>query len=206
VRIQREFLQFLEPYLSDNKADPEHYEHASFNNYLLRVPGSFNSKTHTQVKVVQKWNGVRPDTKYLYGDFLAYLVDKRKEERKIECDGPRFSKRCSGQTSTVTSIIDWIEKLLNRPLGDFRKYCIWRIFTPYLINIKKLSYDDAFNVLKDWLKECDKITPLDFNANDRIKTNLRAAIRVGYLPVSFNKLELEKKELYHLISKGLRRN
>jgi hypothetical protein len=76
----------------------------------------------------------------------------------------------------------------------------------YLINVKKLSNDEAFNIIKDWLNECDKITLLDFSAYDKIKTTLRAAIRVGYLPLSFDKLKIENKELYHTISKSLGTN
>ena len=51
------------------------------NNYLLRVPGSVNSKTITEVKIVQRWNGVGPDVRFVYSYFLAYLVDKRNEPR-----------------------------------------------------------------------------------------------------------------------------
>jgi hypothetical protein len=72
----KECIRFLESYLSNYKADPNHYNNVSFNNCLLRVPGSINSKTKAEVKILQKWNNVRPDIKYLYGDFLAYLVDK----------------------------------------------------------------------------------------------------------------------------------
>jgi len=32
---------------------------------------------------------------------------------------------------------------------------------------------------------------LDFGVNDRIKTNLSAAARVGYLPISFNPLKAQ---------------
>ena len=54
--------------------------------------------------------------------------------------------------------------------------------------------------MKNWLDSCDKARPLDFNANLRIKDALRAAIRVGYLPMAFNDLKLENGELYRHIS------
>jgi hypothetical protein len=47
-----------------------------------------------------------------------------------------------------------LERLLDRPLDDFRKYCIWRIFVPYFINVKGLSRSDAFNIIKSWLDRC----------------------------------------------------
>jgi hypothetical protein len=62
---------------------------------------------------------------------------------------------------------------------------------PYLVNIKKLTYDDGFKAIKNWLNSCDKVRPLDFNANVKIKYTLRAASRVGYHPMAFSDLESE---------------
>ncbi|MGB7953702.1 MAG: hypothetical protein WCF23_06950 [Candidatus Nitrosopolaris sp.] len=75
----KEFLRFAERWLSDDKADYNHYNNVSMNNYLLKIPNSVNSKTNTEVKIVQRWNGVRPDVRFVYSYFLAYLVDKRNE-------------------------------------------------------------------------------------------------------------------------------
>ena len=77
----RDFLRFLEPFLSNNRADPNHYHHISMNNCLLRIPGSINSKSNTEVRILQRWNGIKPDIKFVYGDFLAYLIDKSNERR-----------------------------------------------------------------------------------------------------------------------------
>lgn len=60
-------------------------------------------------------------------------------------------------------MIRWIESLLITRLEDHRKYVLWLILAPYLINLKKLSYDEAFRVIRDWLNKCDKITPMNFN-------------------------------------------
>ncbi len=89
----KEFLRFAERWLSDGKADYNHYNNVSMNNYLLRVPSSVNSKTNTEVKIVQRWNGVRPDARFVYSYFLAHLMDKRNE--------PHYSG--------VTSNNNWIE-------------------------------------------------------------------------------------------------
>ena len=66
--------------------------------------------------------------------------------------------------------------------------------------VKKIAYDDAFNTMKNWLDSCDKIRPLDFNANVKIKDALKAATRVGYLPMAFDDLKAEERELYRDIS------
>jgi hypothetical protein len=90
----KDFIRFLEPLLSP-KADPNHYQNVSMNNCLLRVPGSINSKTKTEVKVKQRWNGDRPDIKYVYADFIAYLID-RSNDNHVRCRN--YNKR-----------MDWIE-------------------------------------------------------------------------------------------------
>jgi hypothetical protein len=89
----KEFLRFAERWLSDGKADYNHYNNISMNNYLLRVPNSINSKTNAEVKIVQRWNGVKPDVRFVYSYFLAYLVDKRNQ--------PHYSR--------VISNNNWIE-------------------------------------------------------------------------------------------------
>ena len=107
--------------------------------------------------------------------------------------------RCAAM-GTGRKIRHWIEILLNIPIGDYRKNATRRIVAPYLINIKKFSYDDAFNVTKQWLNKCDKMVPLDFNANPKIKYALMAATIVGYLPIGFSDLKAENEELHSLVS------
>jgi hypothetical protein len=46
------------------------------------------------------------------------------------------------QTINSTSIL-WIEKFLQTLLDDYRKYVVWRILSPYLINIRKCSVEEA---------------------------------------------------------------
>jgi hypothetical protein len=54
-------------------------------------------------------------------------------------------------------------------LTDYRKNALNLIFGPYLMNIKKLSYDDAFNIIEQLVNRCDSIKKLDSNFNYRIK-------------------------------------
>jgi hypothetical protein len=76
-----EFLRFFERFLCPF-ADSEHYNHVSMKNYLVRVPGSINSKSKQEVKILQRWDGKRPDIAYVYGDFYAYLMDKETAQQK----------------------------------------------------------------------------------------------------------------------------
>ena len=51
----------------------------------------------------------------------------------------------------------WIEILLGTAIEDYRKYALWRIVAPYLVNIRKLSHQDAVSVIREWLDKCDKL-------------------------------------------------
>lgn len=182
----KKFLRFSKDFLSNGKADKNNYP--SLESCLLRVPGSINSKYNTEVKIIQKWNGYRPHIRLLLGNYLAYLVDLKLKETKFET----MYYNPNGCNS-----IQWIEKLLQTPIEDSRKYCLWRILCPYLVNVKKLSFDEAIIILKKWLNECDKKRRLNFKPTSQINTNLRNA-REWY-PLSLEKLKQENKELYQLI-------
>lgn len=189
-------LRFAEWYLSTGKADSEHYHTVSFKNCLLRVPGSFNSKNSNQVQIVQKWNGdSKVPVHLLYSKFLAYLIDQ----------GSKVVKHHNSKTHTTLSEnsksayiveknsrlqrgkhIDWIEQLLQTPLPEHRKYCIWRILAPYFINIKHLSSDDSYNKIYQWLDRCNELKELDFDPKTKINDSLSRAINTAYLPISFN--------------------
>jgi hypothetical protein len=71
----RKFIQFAEQFLSNKKSDPCHRFTMSFKNCILRVPGSFNSKSEPriQVKIIQRWDGVRPSIKPLLSELYVYL-------------------------------------------------------------------------------------------------------------------------------------
>lgn len=51
----------------------------------------------------------------------------------------------------------------------------------------------------EWLNKCDKLKPL-VSVNDRIKPNLSAAARIGYLPIIFTDLKTANRQLADLIS------
>jgi len=177
---------------------------------MVRVPGSHNLECvkrnnnslgpTTEVKVIRRWDGDRPAINWLLRDFRRYLI-----QEKIDNNiAMRERKRLSPDTKTMPTKHLWIETLLDTPIDDYRKYAIRRIIAPYLINIRKLAYDNAFEITKKWLNNCDKIKPLDFNANIKIKDALRAANRVGYLHIGFSDLKSENGELYKHISNRIR--
>ncbi len=68
----RKFLQWSERHLSDNKANPCHTQGLSFKNCMLRVPRSINSKVNEEVKIIQRWNGIRPSIRALLAPIWIY--------------------------------------------------------------------------------------------------------------------------------------
>ncbi|MGC2383370.1 MAG: hypothetical protein WA631_09725 [Nitrososphaeraceae archaeon] len=86
----KQLLRFVEWYLSNGKCDLVHNNTVSFNNCMLRIPGSHNSKciqrndgkadSSTQVRIINRWNDIRAPIYLLIGSFLAYLVGHKMNE------------------------------------------------------------------------------------------------------------------------------
>ncbi len=192
--ISVKFLRFAEWFLSNGKSDKAHNTTVSFNNCMLRIPGSINSKNNAQVTIIQEWNGQRSSIKPLLEDFYVYLADQRlKELRSTISNRSRYKRK--GQEQSIS----WIETLLQTPIRNRRKYAIWRILSPYLINIKKLQYELAFDIIKEWLQRCNELKRLDFNIDQRIREGIDSAVRTGFFPISLEKLKDEDNELYRYI-------
>ena len=80
------------------------------------------------------------------------------------------------------------------------KNAISLILAPYLVNIKELSYSDAFLIIKNWLSKCSELRYLDGNFDYKIKYSLNTAIRKRQLPMKFSTLKMKNEELYNQLS------
>ncbi|HXX97670.1 MAG TPA: hypothetical protein VEL11_11200 [Candidatus Bathyarchaeia archaeon] len=100
----------------------------------------------------------------------------------------RFERKYPNRRIQVSEI-GWIERLLDKPLDDFRKYCITFILVSYLISVKRASYSETFDIIKSWLDECASIRRLDFNGKWRIKYYIKR-VR-NFKPISLHKLKNE---------------
>jgi len=211
----KKFPGFAERFLTNNKSDPCH--NLTFKSCLLRVPGTHNAKcveknngrldSTTEVKVTQKWNDNRPAINLILRDFRRYLIQERIDNNVAERKRSQFLskvKKTDWYSDSTTRRTSWIEILLDTPIEDYRKEAIRQIIAPYLINIRKLPYDDAYTIAKNWLNNCSEIKPLDFDGDARIKYALKAAARVGYIHMGFRDLKSENAELYNHISEELR--
>jgi hypothetical protein len=136
------FLKFAAQFLSNHKSDTNN--NPAFKSCLLRIPGSYNSKYIEQnkeiakVKVIQGWDGFRPKINPLLYHFYIHLADRKLKE---------FNNMRKIQTSQFRgNTIPWIEKLLETPIDDYRKNAVSLVLAPYLVNIRKLSYEAALNI------------------------------------------------------------
>ncbi len=201
------FIQFAEEYFTDYTADRLH--NPTVKSCLLRIPGSLNSKCiskeqEPEVRTIEEWDRKRPSIKPLLRDFRRWLIQKRiddiEELKKQEKKHAKFHMILSPQNqSHAITKIKWIEKgILEDPLPDHRKYIIWRVLSPYLLNVKKLPKEESYTVMKDWLDKCDILERLNFNAKLKIKEGLKGASK-GYFPISLEKLKEENKALYDIV-------
>jgi len=179
------------------KSDLQHNNTVSYANCMLRIPGSINSKNGEPVRIIQRWDGYRPEINYILYDF-SIRVYGQECLRLMNAHKRKQKQNKSSLDHNYNNQIYWIEKLLSTPLADHRKYCIWRILTPYLINIRKLTERDATNIIIDWLNQCDQLRKLDFNYDQKIREGIESAAK-GYLPISQEMLSEENEELYDLL-------
>jgi hypothetical protein len=201
------FLKFAEQYLSKNKSDASH--NPSFKSCMIRIPGSHNSKcilrnndlsdTSTEIKIIQRWDGYRPKINLLLGNFHVYLVDLKLKEIAEKNKSKMRHRFGSFANNDSSNTIGWIERLLQTPIEDYRKNAISLILAPYLITIRKYSYEQAFAVIKEWLNKYDTIKRLHSNFNPRIKYSLEIALKDGYRPLKSGTLKIKNKQLYNIL-------
>jgi hypothetical protein len=124
------FIQFAEERFTDNAADRLH--NPTVKSCLVRIPRSINSKCinkeeDAEVKIIQKWDGVRPSIQPLLIPFKTWLTQKRIDEKLKNAKFQMTVSRNQERTNTIK----WLEKgILERSLSDHRKYIIWRILSP----------------------------------------------------------------------------
>jgi hypothetical protein len=101
--------------------------------------------------------------------FRRWLIDEKIEER-IRLNSKMARAQAHVQTINSNTIW-WIEKLLQTPIDDYRKFTVWRIMIPYLINIRRLARDEVV-----------------------ISRNIHAVKKDGYLPIGLFEDMLRKMD------------
>ena len=81
-------------------------------------------------------------------------------------------------TNSRNYYYDWIEsKILQKAYPDYRKLIVGLILAPYLIVIKKLSYEESYKIINEWLQKCDSLSgrKLDFDPKYLINNNIKTS-------------------------------
>jgi Primase X len=186
------FLRFAAQFLSNHKSDTAN--NPAFKSCLLRIPGSYNSKyieQNKEVKIIQRWDGFRPKASPLYYHLYIYLADRKLKE---------FNNMQRNQTENYQgNTISWIEKLLHTPIDDYRKNAVNLILAPYLINVRKVSYDVALNIINSWLGKCGELRQLDQDFNYMVRYALKYCAKNGNRPLKLDTLKRKNKPLYDVL-------
>ena len=118
----------------------------------------------------------------------------------------RKNKNRNNNSNYNINYYRWIEvKIFENPFPDYRKIIVDLILAPYLINIKKLSYEESYQIIREWLDKCDKLKKLDNYSNFvnyRLHSALKAATQKGIGPMSLYKIKTDSRysnNLYLLI-------
>jgi hypothetical protein len=140
-------------------------------------------------------NSYLPKANPLYYDFYIHLADRKLRE---------FNNMQKNQTESHYTFrgktIPWIEKLLETPIDDYRKNAVSLILAPYLINIKKVSYDNALNIINNWLTECGKSRQLDQNFDYTVRYALKYSAKNEHRPLRLDTLKIKNLTLYNLLN------
>jgi Primase X len=166
--VSNKFLQFAERYLSNGKCDSSN--NPATRSCLLRIPGSLNSKCKAagidaEVKVLREWDGHRPDYRLLMGSFYAHLVGLEAQRQNYRHTTEQRENKSSGIPNDHS--IEWIERLLQTPIEDCRQNdAVSLIIAPYLINVKHLDADEAYDIIMEWLDKCEQLRPLSLSRHE----------------------------------------
>lgn len=212
----KEFIRFSKNDLSNGKSDSRFKP--SQDSCLLRVPGSLNGKFlenkdkrmigNFKVKVLQRWDGTRAHVSMDFlEDFRIHLIDRKIKEIKENNNYNNCNRnRTVNNNNNYIPYYEYIERLLQTPIPDFRKLVLWQIICPYLVNIRKLSYEESYTIIKNWLVKCNLLSgiKLDFNLNQKIKDELKYV--KNYFPLGVKKLKTDNEytDLYKILkNKGV---
>ena len=201
-RPSEQFLRFAKGYLSDGKSDKNN--NPSFKSCLLRIPGSINSKYNKKITIIQKWNNYRPNLSLeLLLDFKRYLKQKERQKQLL-----LNSVRNRSDNNYDPKYYSWIEHLLHTPIEDFRKLVIDLVFAPYLINVKQISFEESYTLIKNWFDKCYNPNKSDNQRNFeyRIKYALKNAMNKQIGPMSPHKIKTDSNysKLYIMLKqKGI---
>jgi hypothetical protein len=200
-----DFIRFGESYLSNGKCDGGN--NPALRSCLLRVPGSLNSKCKAEgiddaeVKILQKWDGFRPDYRLLIGSFYAYLVGELEKERSRYQDAAAAAAATKNYAPGVDyGPIGWINKLPQTPIDDFRKRSRDLILVPYLVVRRGMTdVNQIHNIVMQWADKCGELYTLEPSRHEyekEVKSRILDVMQTRIPPMRLETLKEKNPELY----------
>jgi hypothetical protein len=198
------FLQFAERYISLNKCDKSH--HPAIKSCMLRIPHSINSKCKEvgldpEVKIIQKWDGQRPDSRLLIGSFYADLIEQQQRQRQWNETGDNNDNGPSRSSEPKT--IPWIEKLIQSPIADYRKHSRDLIIIPYLVVCRGMKdKNEILNFVMQWADKCAELRRIEPSRQDfsfRVRSRIDEVMRDRIPLMTFDTLKEKNRELYEAL-------
>jgi hypothetical protein len=198
--VSEVFLKYAEIFFTNGTADPQHVP--TYKSCLIRIPNSYNSKLlqkgisikDSKVEIIQRWDGHKIPIQLLLRDFRRWLIQEEYNQMLSNKRNRKFVKTNNIHITNSNTIV-WIEELLQTPLNDHRKYCLFHVLVPYLLNVRNLSHVETSELLEAWLSKCNQLSELDFNPSIEIRNRLKYA--KDYKPVSLSRLKNMNFELHH---------
>jgi len=89
----------------------------------------------------------------------------------------------------------YVDYLLEHPVSDGRHRLVWLVLAPYLVNVKKLSDEEAIEKIRSFVSVGGETADM----RRFIEYNVRRARRNGLLPPTFSTLKNEHSDLYSLL-------
>jgi len=99
--------------------------------------------------------------------------------------------------------IGWIDRLLQTPIPDWRKTAVALILAPYLLTIKRMLYDQAYNTIMQWAARCAQLSslrPNDAGFVDRVHISLERAQSRQSKPLRWTTLVQNYSGLHEILT------
>ena len=152
------------------------------------------------MKIIQEWDGHRPDYRLLLGSFYADLRGKHEKERfKYYYQDNNVAVR-NYTPGLDYGPIGWIEKLLQTPIDDYRYHSRNLILVPYLVLRRGITdVNKVTETVMKWADKCAELRRLDPSRREferETRARFYEVMRDKIWHMSLEKLKEKNPEIY----------
>jgi hypothetical protein len=169
-------------------------------NRLVRIPLTYNLKNNERRRALIIYPEKILDFNNFSWDIIEVLDISRVKLYHVSIP-IHLPKKITLRRSRSSGAWEWVEKIIELGLPDGRKRFILMVLSPYLVNIKKLSQEEALEEIKRFIENscrnhsnCSKIYESWYRGDlQRVKNK-------GVAPLSLKKLSEKDPELHQIIT------